>query len=100
MVTSRDGLPHGRRSTFFTGLQGDGNQIGALATGGDRGQQTGGHGIEPAELHDAASPRAGEGQQPGPGAVPVSCAEHDPDNAAVTLIYLGDQPLQLDGWVI
>jgi hypothetical protein len=22
MVTSRDGLPHGRRSTFFTGLRG------------------------------------------------------------------------------
>ena len=93
------GLFHRRGGILFAGIRGDGDQVGSLVAGGDRGEQSGGHGGEPAEPYDAAARRAAHLQPAGPAGIPVGGAQHDPGDAAVQFVEVEDQPGQLRGRV-
>ena len=98
-IADLTGLFHGRRGILFPGARWDGDQVGALTVGGDRGQQAGRHGGEPADLHHAIARGAADIEPTGPAGIPADGADHDPGDAPATLIQGGDQPRQLSGGV-
>jgi len=78
---------------WFAGGRRDGEQVGPPGPGG-RGEQAGGHGLEPAEPHDAAARRAIDAQPVEPAGVPAGSAEHDLGDRAAAPVDGQDQPGQ------
>lgn len=107
VVAGVGGQFHGRRGGRVVHVGRDGDQVDSPAIGAERGEQAGGHGVEPPQPYHSAGgitavccvdTRVVDAESVGM-VVPVGFTEHDPCDGAVSVVEGQDQAGQFCDWV-